>query len=192
MTAMIQVETIAQLCTAAQANAMTLEQVMQQRLRERRQRAAMAAERHRQEMRREFEAGWRRMVELAAAEQTPAELQLYNARRELRKFEALHAPVTHICNEVCKKYGITKDDMTQHNRKVVPRMARFEICYLAEKTTNASLHQIGEVIARDEATVFCSIRRYKQWQRIAAGMETPARKDAKVDFGKVIPAGKDA
>lgn len=192
MSGLVQAETLQSLRTAAHASAVTVEQVLQQRLQERRQRAAMAAERYRQECRREFEASWRNMVELAAKEGPPPPL----TPAEIMRLETEQDLMQSVRGDVCRKYRVLIDWFAQRKAPrstVKMHMARAEFVYLMRSVWKKSFRAIGDFMGISVPATRKLHEDYLQLQRAALGDGKPpsrAHDHKYYDLSKVIPAGE--
>lgn len=92
----------------------------------------------------------------------------------------------HLLDRTARKYWFTRNDLASKTRSKMLGMARYEFAYLASVLTTASTHVIGQMINKDHTTIVHGIARYKQWQRIAAGIEPAIKMDKYLDLSYII------
>lgn len=110
-------------------------------------------------------------------------------RPDWQLVEEFVGDVSQIKREVAAKYrvGINEIDSKRRHKRLV--QARQEIFWRAKRETTASFPEIGRRVGgKDHTTVLHGVRRYEQWRRVKAGLETvEPRQFSIADINLIIP-----
>ena len=66
--------------------------------------------------------------------------------------------VEHVIAQVCKKYGLSEEDIKGRKKTKEIAMARHICIYIIRKLTDLSLPAIGRILGRDHTTVMSSLQ----------------------------------
>ena len=107
-------------------------------------------------------------------------------RPDWQLVEEFVGDVSQIKREVAAKYRVGINEIDSKRRHKLLVQARQEIFWRAKRETTASFPEIGRRVGgKDHTTVIHGVRRYEQWRRVKAGLETVNSTPA--DFSLIIP-----